>query len=384
MNSFTNSALGLGAAGGSGGTAPAHSVDAKPILSIASYNAAETEGSVPLSIPHIMAFKPVSYQMVGWPHTIGDMRELARFADHNFEAEIAGLFASGAQFEPVGYRNAFTHDEKELLEVVRDKVRAFTAGWFGRRVAPITNILVQMGPFRMVNQLGATFGVDKPTVFEPGPGAGYLGAFLTEAGHRYASYDVAQSYYLWQSCLMQATGGSDFAELAVLEAAERNAALAKARIAHIPWWHYVSMLHGTDYRCDIVYSNSNLSEMSRVSLRMLLHTSKTMLQDSPVGAFTFFSKGMPAQTPHEQIDEEFRIFGYHKVFDAPFSAYVLDESRADRIREAFANGILDYDPSGRGGAMEANQVSAVARDEAPLDTALTQWYHGWNPPFSEG
>ncbi|MEM1050268.1 MAG: hypothetical protein AAGL24_29220 [Pseudomonadota bacterium] len=370
--------------GRAGGVAPTDSIDAKPILSIDAYNQAETEGSVSLSIPHIMAFKPVSYQMVGWPHTIGDMRELARFADHNFEAEIAGLFEAGAQFEPVGYRNAFTHDEKELLAVVRDKVRAFTAGWFGRRVAPVTNILVQMGPFRMVNQLGAALGVDKPTVFEPGPGAGYLGAFLTQSGHRYASYDVAQSYYLWQSCLMQATGGADFSELAALDAADRNRAMATSRIVHIPWWHYVSLLHGTDYRCDIVYSNSNLSEMSRVSLRMLLHTSKTMLQDSPVGAFTFFSKGMPAQTPHEQIDEEFRIFGYHKVFDTPFSAYVLDESRADRIREAFADGIVDYDPSGRGGAFDANEVSAVDPEEAPLDTALTQWYHGWNPPFSGG
>lgn len=352
-----------------------------PILTVEAYNKAEQNASVGLSVPHLMAFKPVSYQMVGWPHQISEQRELARFADHNFEAEIAGLFQPGAKFDPVGYRNSFSQDENELIANVRDKVRVFTEEWFGRRVAPVSNILVQMGPFRMMEQIKRRFSKPNLTVFEVGPGAGYLGAFLAVTGHKYASYDIAQSYYLWQSCLMQATGGEDFAELAAIDDVAHTEALLKSRVAHVPWWRYASFMDGTPFRADVVYSNSNLSEMSRVSLRIVLQTSRTMLQDSDVGLFSFFSKGMPAQTPHDQMDAEFEMFGYHKVFESPFFAYTTKPEQVEVIRSAFANGIEDYDPSNRGGSFSANEVTTLRRAEAPLDAQLTQWYHGWQPPF---
>lgn len=352
-----------------------------PVLSVDGYDEAERRAVIGLSVPHLMAFTPVSYQMVGWPHRIRDQRELARFADHNFEAEIAGLFQPGARFDPVGYRNSFTQDETELIANVRDTVRRFTEDWFGRRVAPISNILVQMGPFRMMEQFKKQFGKPNLSVFEVGPGAGYLGAFLSVTGHRYGSYDIAQSYYLWQSCLMQATGGEDFVEFATLDDHPSPTAVVEARVAHIPWWQYASFLGASPVKADIVYSNSNLSEMSRVSLRMVLQISRMMLQDSDIGVFTFFSKGMPAQTPHEQMDAEFEMFGYHKVFEAPFFAYTTKPEQVDRIRAMFANGIDDYDPSGRGGSYTANEATALNRSEAPLDAQLTQWYHGWQPPF---
>lgn len=353
-------------------------IAADPILSVKEYDKAEADGTLYLSVPHLMAYKPVSYQLVGWPDRISDRRELARFADHNFEGEISGLFVEGARFDPVGYRNSFSEDERELLEAVRDKVRIFTDVWFGRRVAPVSNILVQIGPFRMLRQLGAAFGDEKLSVFEAGPGAGYLGALLAQTGHRYASFDVAQSYYLWQSSLLQVIAGDDFAEMAGWA---ETADFPDSRVVHLPWWRFAAMLTRTPIRADVIYSNSNLSEMSRVSLRMLLQVSRTILQDSKVGAFTFFSKGMPAQTPHDMFDEEFANFGYHKVFEEPFNAYTLRPDRVEPIKTAFADGIRDFDPSGRGGSLSAQAVTPLRRDEAPLDTHLTQWFHGWEPPF---
>jgi len=353
----------------------------RPILSVENYDKAERQAIKGLSVPHLMAFTPVSYQLVGWPHRIQEQGELARFADHNFEAEIAGLFQPGAKFDPVGYRNSFSQDETELIANVRDTVRQFTEDWFGRRVAPISNILVQMGPFRMMEQFKRLYGKPNLSVFEVGPGAGYLGAFLSVTGHRYSSYDIAQSYYLWQSCLMQATGGKDFVEFATVEGMPSPAIISEARISHVPWWQYASFIGAPPVKADIVYSNSNLSEMSRVSLRMVLQTSRMMLKDSDIGVFAFFSKGMPAQTPHDQMDAEFEMFGYHKVFEAPFYAYTTTPEQIERVRAAFANGIDDYDPSGRGGSYSANEATALRRDEAPLDCHLTQWYYGWQPPF---
>ena len=55
-------------------------------------------------------------------------------------------------------------------------------------------------------------------------------------------------------------------------------------------------------------------------MRHVLLISRKMLADSPQGVFCFFSKGMPSQTPHDQIDEVFRQHGFNKSFDTPFQS----------------------------------------------------------------
>ena len=54
-----------------------------------------------------MAFQPASFQSVSWPTCVQSDEELVRYADHNFEAEVPALYDKGAEFEPVGYVNAF-------------------------------------------------------------------------------------------------------------------------------------------------------------------------------------------------------------------------------------------------------------------------------------
>jgi len=352
-------------------------------LSPEQYDAAETRACAQLSIPHLMAFRPVAYQSVGWPIRVTSEAELVRYADHNFEHEVPGLFAPDAVFPPVGYRNAFTPDEKELIDVIRDRVAAVTERC-GRRIRPITNLLVQTGPFRMLNQLAEGFRVSKLAVFEVGPGAGYLGALLAQTGHRYLTYDVTQSYYLWQNRLLAAVAGRDFSELAGQENTKSAAAaLQRGRVVHLPWWTYAQFLANTPVRTDVVYSNSNLSEMTRVALRHVLHISRQMLQRSPIGVFCFFSKGMPSQTPHEELDSEFERFGYEKVMDEPFHAFVTTPERAARIRTLFEGGLRHYAPSGRPATLTAKDVVPLYRNEAPLDVHLTQWLMGWQPPFRD-
>jgi hypothetical protein len=229
----------------------------RPFLSVRGYDRAEARGTVSLSIPQLMAFKPRAFGHVGWPTRVDRERELLRYVDHNFESEVAGLFNPGAEFPPAGYRNAFTLDERDLVAVVRDKVAALTKGQFGRTVRPISNILVQVGPYRLMAHLAKTFGRQHISTFEVGPGIGYLGAMQAATGHRYLSYDVTQALYLWQSRILQAVAGSDFTELArfydVAEPAthrsrlgrvvDRNIrhfvggrALTEGRVVHLPWW----------------------------------------------------------------------------------------------------------------------------------------------------
>ena len=40
-------------------------IAADPILSVKEYDKAEADGTLYLSVPHLMAYKPVSYQLVG-------------------------------------------------------------------------------------------------------------------------------------------------------------------------------------------------------------------------------------------------------------------------------------------------------------------------------
>ena len=351
-------------------------------LTIERYDAAEVKARAGLSIPHFMAFRPVAFESVGWPTRVSSEAELLRYVDHNFEAEVPGLYKPGAVFDPIGYRNLFSLDEQSLISDIRDRVAELTERSFGRRLRPMTNLLVQTGPFRAIQQLAAALGRRQLAIFEVGPGAGYLGAMLAQAGHRYMSYDVAQSLYLWQNRLLGSIADTDFVELAGQDdAAADTTAWLETRVLHLPWWAYVKLLGGTSLRADVVYSNSNLSEMTNLALRHVLHISRHMLADSPNGIFCFFSKGMPSQTPHDQIDDVFRQHGYHKAFDTPFPAFTVNPQSAQTLRRVFARGIELFNPSGRKETVDAAAVVRTRRSEAPLDLDLTMWLHGWHPPL---
>jgi hypothetical protein len=350
-------------------------------LTIEQYNRAEEQARLELSIAHLMAFRAVAFDSVSWPTRISNERELLRYVDHNFEAEVPSLYKPGAVFDPIGYRNAFSLDEKALIGAISDQVAQLTERSLGRRTRPMTNLLVQTGPFRVMQQLASGSGLKQLSVFEVGPGAGYLGAMLAHVGHRYLSYDVAQSLYLWQSRLLQAVARADFVELAGLDDREGERAAREARVVHLPWWTYIKMLDGTQVRADVIYSNSNLSEMTNIALRHVLLISRQMLADSPKGVFCFFSKGMPSQTPHDQIDEIFRQHGFHKAFDSPFHAFTVWPDAVRPIQNLFKRGIQAYNPSGRKEVVDAATMVPVRRAEAPLDLQLTVKFHDWTPPL---
>jgi len=347
-------------------------------LSPASYDDHEQRALEELPIPALMGFRPITFQMFGYPVAIRTERELLRFVDHNYERELPSLFVADAVFPPVGYVNRFTQDEKELLDAVRDRVAEATLQVLGRAIRPVGNLLVQTGPYRAMHHLAHLFGRPSLSVFEVGPGMGYLGGLLAATGHRYMSYDVTQSLYLWQSFLLDALAGDEFTELAALSPAP---AQAPSRVSHLAWWQYCDFARDTALRADVVYSNSNLGEMSNLSLRHVARTSRDMLSDSAIGAFVYFSTGNPVQNSRETIDATLGEFGFRQVLREPFNAFVLADRDATRIVEGFAGGIPYYNPSGRGGAFDANTVMALKRAEAPLDLPWTERSFGWRPPY---
>jgi hypothetical protein len=344
------------------------------------YDALERHAEAELAIPLMMAYKPITFERHSYPTRIADLRAIQRYADHNSEAEVPGLFLPGATFAPIGYVNAFTHDERELLDVLRGRIAAALLADCGRAIKPVTNLLVQLGPFRVMSHLAKVFGRAPLTLFEIGPGAAYIGAMMAVAGHRYLAYDVTQSLYLWQHYMLRTVAGAAFAETAGLVSFAPPPA---ARVVHLPWWQYVQFRGRCPVRADVVYSNSNLGEMSPLALRHALHISADMLKDSPIGAFIYFSTGMLAQSSAEQIAAAFQAAGYVQAMREPFIAYVLEGRDPRPLQQAFAAGIPFFDPSGRGGRLDANTVTALKRSEAPLDAELAGWNYGWRPPFTD-
>lgn len=348
-------------------------------LSVADYTAAERAGRAWLPTSQLMAFTPVTYNTVNFPVRIEDEAELLRYVDHNFEAEVASLYRAGAVFPPVGYVNAFTEDEAKLVERIRGIVGDLTERQFGRRTLPMTNLLVQVGPYRAMEHLASVFDRRPLAVFEAGPGLGYLGALLAMQGHRYASFDVTQSLYLWQNRLLAALAGAEFGELALPDGA---AALGTRRVEHLPWWLFSRQIFKTPTPFDIVYSNSNLGEMSLLSLKHLIEFARRSLAESPIAAFMYFSTGMLSQNSAGQIDAELVQFGFKKRFDAPFVCYSLEDRDPDPLTAAFADGIPHYTPSGEPACLTADTLVATPRTQAPLDVPLMQWCYGWDAPLT--
>jgi hypothetical protein len=349
-----------------------------PPLTPVRYDAVERDASRHLPVPILMAFRPVTYQAVGFPVHVSDESELLRYADHNFEHELAGFFRPGATFAPIAYVNAFTPDERDLFNQVRERVVAMTANRFGRPVRPVGNLMVQMGPFRIMHEIARVTDTPQLRVFEAGPGIGYLGALLALTGHRYTSFDVTQSLYLWQNRLLEAVAGADFVETAYQVDIP---ALAEARVAHLPWWQFTQLLASCPLRADILYSNSNLGEMSLLALKYLLHIGRALLADSKIGLFMYMSTGMLAQSTAESLAVEFQQFGYVKVCDTPFVAYTLGERDVSAILEAFRRGVPHIAPSGAPATLSASEVMALKRAEAPVDWHITAWNYGWQVPF---
>jgi hypothetical protein len=349
------------------------------ILSIEQYDQLEQEASTYMSVPVLQAYRPVTYQSVGFPVRVRDERELARYADHNFESEVPALFQPGHKFPPVAYVNAFTADERALFDRVRDAVVTLTATRFGRPVRPITNLMVQMGPFRILHEIARVTGKPSLDIYEVGPGLGYLGALLGLAGHRYTSFDVTQALYLWQNRLLDAL----FREIFIEAAGGLDIPALTTQMAHMPWWQFSNMLGRCPLRADIVYSNSNLGEMSLLALKHLLHIGRDLLHHSDIGLFMFMSTGALAQSTKESLAVEFAQFGYRQVCAEPFHAYVVGDRDVSHILAAFKNGVPHYSPSGAPATLTANEVMALNRAEAPLDWHISAWNHGWQAPFRD-
>src|SRR5262249_16311114 len=148
------------------------------------------------------------------------------------------------------------------------------------------------------------------SIFEIGPGSGYLGAMLVEQGHGYAAMDNTQALYLLQSRLLEETAPNEFSDWARPSANGR----AIARVTHLPCWEFVRLGRSCPFKADVVISNANLGEMREDAVRFILAMAKRMLAGSDVGMLLFTSIGDPRGTSPSTLDGVLKETGFTQVF----------------------------------------------------------------------
>lgn len=350
-----------------------------PGLSPPEYDDLERAGSVSFPLPLLTAFRPVTFEQVGFPTRIHEVREILRYVDWNCEGIGPRLFTRGSIYPEVCFINAFTADEWALVDGLGKSVARMTEKRGGRAVRPVTALMNAISYLRIMSRLADFPGAPRSlTIFEVGPGKAYVGPMLASLGHRYRCFDVTQACYLWQHHMLRWAVGDQFEEMADKPP---GTPIPDKAVVNLPWWRYASFLFEDTIQVDLVFSNSNLCEMTPDARRCVLQVSHRMLSESTLGVFFYIGPGAPAQSTARQLEEEIACAGFHRVTGTPFGAWTARPQPGPSVASLFSDGIPFFKPSGRGELFPADVVMRIPRNEVPLDIPYTKWKWGWDPPY---
>jgi hypothetical protein len=288
------------------------------MLSVTQYRGAEGEARRKLTTPEISAFSTVTFDYVGVRSRIDDESDLRHYVDGWTEPTIKSYFTT--KFFPGPYCfNRFSAYEGEIFRSVSKKVGEFTKAQFGREIRPLPTLLAQTGLFRITMALRALLGLQRISVFEVGPGNGYLGGLLAATGQAYASTDNSEALYLWQSRVLEIMGAGDFADWAI-----SGSPPGRKRLEHVPWWDYVRLRRNCPLKADVVVANSCLGEMSHNALLYTARVAREMLMGSAgPGFFAFTSTGWTHVNSAETIANTLTGAGFKQVCTQPFKLFAL-------------------------------------------------------------
>jgi len=221
---------------------------------VEAYDLAE-QGAIPGVGNRIIASsRPGHFMRNAYPDTVREEAELGRYVDVMHEGRF------DAYIESLG---GLTHEEFALFRRINESVAAISEQRYGRKRVVGAALLSSIYIFRHLRALYAPGA----TIFDLGPGCGYLGALLVLSGYSYLASDVSQAFYVYQNHLLNAVTGGKVIELATDARALREITeLEPGAALHIPWWKYVVPEQKIRLPLDCVSPNHMLCEMSNVSL----------------------------------------------------------------------------------------------------------------------
>lgn len=145
-------------------------------------------------------------------------------------------------------------------------------------------------------------------IFEIGPGSGYLGAYLINAGHTYAAVDVTQALYLWQNRLFSeiAADGSEW----ILDAG------FDAKCIHVPWWQYARFYEKLPITADLVICDAALAEMEDFGFAYNVQIALKMVSGSDCGALLLQEVGEQRMRSLAAVEHHLDVTGFAEQFKA--------------------------------------------------------------------
>jgi len=223
-------------------------------LTVEEYNKCEKEASSGKPNRILEAFYPVHFGTTSYPLSISSDSEMLRYVDVMHELRHV--------FDYNEILDGFTAEEFDLFKEVTKAVAGFSEKRFGKRMVPRGALVRAMIAYRHIRFLSSPHDT---TVFELGPGSGYLGTLLALSGFRYGAMDITQPFYLYQSNLWEYMFGERLIELAT---SERNLddfeEFPDGAVLHVPWWKYAQVDPGNiNLKVDVVTSNHAICEMGR-------------------------------------------------------------------------------------------------------------------------
>ena len=265
-------------------------------LSIKDYDEMERRARVHASYPAIRAFSPVAFAQVNFPTRVAEEAELSRYADimHEFLPRAEWL-----------ERKLYSETEARAILRLVGQIRDLTHSLYGRAVQPLMCLFLPIPILRAVEAIASARG-RRLNVYEIGPGSGHLGAYLLNAGHRYAAMDICQALYLWQNRLM-VTIADDCCEWAWLDG---PGACFTQRATHVPWWHFARLHEVEPTPADIVICDAAMGEMDVFALPYILRVAKAMLARSDCGAFLFQNLGEERVNARAQVQSMLTSLGF--------------------------------------------------------------------------
>ena len=333
------------------------------------YNKCQSKHLENIPIALMMAYSPRAFLNTGYQIEVDKMSELRKFVDHNFEPGVENVFLKNGKHSIISYENAFTSEEKSKFRIIQDEVGNLSEKYYKRKIKPLSNLLVQQGPYRAISMLNEAYKKkDKNiSIFEIGSGHGYLGGLLSLDGYRYYSYDVTQSLYLFQSHLLEKIAKNDFIEYVDKE----GFSFEKSRVGHIPWWSFCKAFEDEiDINFDLVYSNSNLGEMSNTAIRLNIMMAKRMLQNSNLGMLMFFSEGSTPVNNLTNIINILQSYGFRLIFEQPFFCFVLNDNLGKELKDLFKDGITTKDQNAK--KFSIQEFMDFDDETLPLDFKITK------------
>lgn len=336
-------------------------------LKISTYDEREAQALRDLSNDHIRAFSPVTFIQAGYPIRVDHDSALVRYVDTMQE-----LNSVRAHHEVM----PFTGAEAEIVRAVCDGVADLTERQLGRRTRPWMGPLATMKLFRAIQHVSATLGREKLAILELGPGSGYLGAMLLKCGHAYASMDITQGFYIWQSRLMEHIAPGEFHE-----GAEDDAWPYKrsARALHIPWWDFARIYRGEPPQFDIIVCDHALGEMHVYALRYVPQLARLMLEHASSGLFMYTSIGAPHVSSEEVVRQNFERVQLDRVINGEISFFVVRGRPFPEKLKRLADEVPFYDPKRERTRLRGRDFMPIKRNEAPVSYELYE-FMGYDVP----